>query len=100
MEAIRSHSFLDVLRNRRSRRFALGMKLDGGPLSYASRQPSLALSDDEEAMLAFAAAGITGYALGDLAYGPDKGGTIMSGFVGQTYPAGDGIHSVAVVVTN
>jgi hypothetical protein len=35
--------------NRRSRRFAPGMVLDGGPLSYKSEQAPQRLSEEEEA---------------------------------------------------
>jgi len=54
--------------DRRSRRFAPGMTLDGGPLSFHSRLSPQALSEEEEAALAFAACGITGYALAELPY--------------------------------
>ena len=61
-------SLLATLRGRRSRRFGLGMKMGAGPLAYASRGKGLRLDEEEEALLAFAACGVTGYALADLAY--------------------------------
>jgi hypothetical protein len=59
------YPLLDALRERRSRRFGTGMEI-GGPLAHRSRQPPLPLTEDEQAVLAFAACGITGPALGDL----------------------------------
>ncbi|HEY0604732.1 MAG TPA: hypothetical protein VGD58_17570 [Herpetosiphonaceae bacterium] len=99
------YPLLDALIRRRSRRFAHGMHLDGGPLAYASTHPPQPLSLEEEAALAFAACGITGHALGDLPYRSGVapatgGGNIMTHFVGRTVPSGDSIHSVVVFVIN
>lgn len=96
---------LDALIARRSRRFAPGMQLDGGPLSYASARPPQPLSLAEEAALAFAACGITGYALAELPYqtGVDAAsgsGNIITHFVGRTVGSGDAIHTVALFVIN
>lgn len=93
-------SFLDVLRNRRSRRFALGMNMPAGPLAYRSRFAPAPLSEAEEAALAFAACGITGHALADLCYAPREGGNIMAGFVGRAIASGDGLQTVALTVIN
>jgi hypothetical protein len=76
------------------------MAKPAGPLAYRSRHPGLPLTESEEALLAFAACGITGSALADLAYASGQGGTIMAGLVGRTIGSGDAIQSVAVVVTN
>jgi hypothetical protein len=97
---LRRYPLLDALRERRSRRFGLGMAMPDGPLGYRSRHPGLPLTEDEEALLAFAACGITGPALADLAYAPGQGGTIMAGLVGRTIASGDAIQSVAVFVIN
>lgn len=51
------YPLLDALLRRRSRRFARGMHLDGGPLAYASTHPPQPISLEEEAALAFAACG-------------------------------------------
>ncbi|MEM7353447.1 MAG: hypothetical protein AAF657_21805 [Acidobacteriota bacterium] len=93
------YSLLDALRDRRSRRFGVGMAMDKGPLAYNSQQPPLALSEDEEAALAFAACGVTGYALADLSYAPGEGGSIIAGTLGRTAASGDAIHTVSVFVT-
>ena len=100
LAALRRYPLLEALRERRSRRFGLGMAIPEGPLAYRSRHPGLRLTEGEEALLAFAACGITGAALADLAYAPGQGATIMAGLLGRTIGSGDAIQSVAVVVTN
>jgi hypothetical protein len=100
LAALRGYPLLDALRERRSRRFGLGMAMGAGPLAYRSRHPGLPLTEGEEAILAFAACGITGPALADLAYAAGHGGTIMAGLLGRTIGSGDAIQSVAVFVTN
>src|SRR5437763_7862986 len=97
-------SLIDALLARRSRRFARGMRLDAGPLAFASAQPPAPLSLEDEALLAFAACGVTGYALGELPYqgtpdGPG-GGNIMAQFVGRTAASGDALHVCTVFVLN
>jgi len=93
-------ALVDVLRDRRSRRFGLGMRMESGPLAYSSTRTPLPLSEEEEGLLAFAACGITGHALGDLVYAPGGGGEIMAGLSGRTIPSGDAIHTVSVFVVN
>ena len=95
-----SHPLLAALRERRSRRFGLGMKIPAGPLAYASRHPPVPLTEAEESALVFAACGITGHALADLAYAKGEGGNIMAGLVARTIASGDGLQTVALVVTN
>src|SRR5262245_25965381 len=91
---------LTALRERRSRRFGLGMKIPGGPLAFQSRHKPVPLSEEEEAALVFAACGITGHALADLCYARDGGGSIMAGLVARTIASGDGLQTVSLVVTN
>jgi hypothetical protein len=95
-----NYPFLAALKERRSRRFCLGMTLDGGPLAYKSRFAPVPLTDTEEALMAFAACGVTGCALADLSYCADGGGNIMSGLIGRTIASGDGIQTVSLIVTN
>ena len=97
---VTTYSLLDALRERRSRRFGVGMKMPAGPLGYRSARPPRRLTEEEEALLAFAACGVTGPALADLGYGPDQGGTILAGLLGRTVASGDAIHTVSVFVTN
>lgn len=95
-----SYPLLTALRERRSRRFALGMKMPGGSLQFQSRYRPAPLTEDEEAALVFAACGITGYALADFCYAADGGGNIMGGLVARTVASGDALQTVALVVTN
>jgi hypothetical protein len=93
-------SLLAILRGRRSRRFGLGMAMSAGPLAYQSQAKGLRLSEEEEALLAFAACGVTGPALADLAYGPGQGGTMLGGLLGRTIPSADALHAAALLVLN
>jgi hypothetical protein len=94
------HPLLDILRDRRSRRFGLGMNIPGGPLAYTSRHAPVPLSEEAEATLAWAACGITGPALADLCYAPGHGGNIMAGLTGRTVASGDCLQTVGLVVIN
>src|SRR3712207_9519718 len=62
------YPLLEALIERRSRRFGEGMSLNGGPLAYDSTRAPQPLSLEEEAALAFAGCGITGFALAELPY--------------------------------
>src|SRR5258706_8436941 len=97
---LNSYPLLAALRERRSRRFGLGMKIPGGPLAYESRHKPRPLTEEEEAALVFAASGITGHALADLCYARDGGGSIMGGLVARTIASGDGLQTVSLVITN
>src|SRR5213083_2237115 len=99
-DGLATFPLLTALRERRSRRFGLGMKIPGGPLAFESRHQPAPLSEDEEAALVFAACGITGHALADLCYAKDGGGSIMAGLVARTIASGDGLQTVSLVVTN
>ena len=99
------YSLVQALLERRSRRFARGLHLNGGPLAYQSSAAPQALSLEEEAALAFAACGVTGYALAELPYDTGSapgagGGNIITHLVGRTVPSGDGIHTNAIFVLN
>jgi hypothetical protein len=99
------YSLLDALLARRSRRFAKGMRLNGGPLAYESTHGPSPLSLVEEAILAFAACGITGYTMGELPYDTGDvaeagGGNIIMNFVGRTVFSADAAHLVTVFVLN
>lgn len=99
------YPLLDAMVERRSRRFGRGMRLNGGPLAYTSTHTPKPLTLDEEAALAFAACGITGYALAELPYEtgdvPDaSSGNIMTHFFGRTVASGDAMHYVIVFVLN
>lgn len=104
-DALGKYPLLKAIVQRRSRRFGLGMELDGGPLAYQSRQRPVPLTTQEEAVLAFAAAGPTGHALGDLPYQPGKApesgsGNMMFSLLGRTVASADALHTVRLFVLN
>jgi len=76
------------------------MKIPSGPFTYTSRHAPAPLTEAEEAALAFAACGVTGYALADLAYGKGHGGQMLAGLLGRTVASPDAINTVSVVITN
>src|SRR5262245_51841299 len=100
MDALARYPLLTALRERRCRRFGLGMKIPGGPLAYESQHKPAPLTEAEEAALVFAACGVTGHALADLCYAKGGGGNIMAGLAGRTIASGDGLQTVALIVTN
>jgi len=105
LSALNSYSLLEALTERRSRRFGKGFRLNGGPLAYESSQLAQPLTMEEEAALAFAACGVTGYALAELPYQtgtvPEAaGGNIMTHFVARTVSSGDALHTVPLFMTN
>ena len=93
-------SLFEVLLRRRSRRLGLGMSIPAGPFQYTSPHKPVPLSEDEEAALAFAACGITGYALADLSYGHGQGGSMLVGRLGRTVASPDAVSAVSLLVTN
>lgn len=100
LDRLGKRTLIETLLGRRSRRFGLGMKMPSGPLAYRSRFQPQPLTEEEEAAMAFSAAGITNYALADLCYTCGEGGNIMNGFVGRAVASGDGIQAVALFVIN
>nr|MDQ5826544.1 hypothetical protein [Chloroflexota bacterium] len=104
-ERLSRYPLLEVLIERRSRRFGDGMSLNGGPLAYHSARLPRLLSLEEEAALAFAGCGITGPVLADLPFESGEaheagGGNIMINLVGRTVASGDAVHAVALFVIN
>jgi hypothetical protein len=93
-------TLFEVLLNRRSRRVALGMSIPAGPFQYTSPHQPVPLTEEEEAALAFAACGVTGYALADLSYGAGQGGSMLVGRLARTVASPDAVNAVAVLVTN
>jgi hypothetical protein len=97
---LQNYSLLNALKERRSRRFGLGMKIPAGPLAFQSHHQPRPLTEDEEATLVFSACGVTGHALADLCYAPGGGGSIMAGLVARTIASGDGLQTVNLMVIN
>src|SRR2546425_217378 len=63
-----SFPLMTALLERRSRRFGAGFRLNGGPLAFESQRAPAPLSTAEQAALASAANGGTGYALSELPF--------------------------------
>jgi hypothetical protein len=104
-ERLAGYPLLEALIERRSRRFAKGLSLNGGPLAYESTHGPQPLSLEEEAALAFAGCGITGNTLAELPYEsggvPEAGsGNIMVQFIGRTVASADALHTVTLFVIN
>lgn len=95
----RDYPLFEALRSRRSRRVGIGTRVPG-PLAHHSEADPVPLTEEEEAVLAFAACGVTGPALSDVDLAPDGAATMMSGLQGRTVSSLDAIQAVAVVVTN
>jgi hypothetical protein len=96
---------LEVMTRRRARRFALGNNLQGGDFSYKSNEPPVPLTLDEQAILVWAGAGVTGRVFGELPYqpaaGPETGGgQIMMGMVGRTHSSADAVATATLAVTS
>ncbi len=76
-----NYPFFEVLMDRRSRRFGLGMSIEEGPNAFRSRHAPVPLTEEEEALLLLAGAGISGFNLSDMAHGgprPEKAGELAS----------------------
>jgi hypothetical protein len=104
-QRLATYSLLEAMLARRSHRFGKGMRLNGGPLAYESAHKPVPLSLAEEAALAFAACGITGYTMADLPYQTGNvaeagGGNIIMHFVGRTVFSADAAHLVTIFVIN
>ncbi|MFZ4825915.1 MAG: hypothetical protein ACOYLB_01030 [Phototrophicaceae bacterium] len=97
---LHSYSLFESLKNRRSRRFAWGMSIPEGGLQYTSQITPQPLSEEEEAILAFAAVGMTGHALADLSFGKGQGGSMLATFYGRTASSADSVHAVSIFVIN
>jgi hypothetical protein len=100
---LESYPLLEALISRRSRRFAKGMSMNGGPLAYESEKEPEPLSLEEVAALAFAGSGVTGPTLAELPY--ESGGKIEAGsgniiinLVGRTVASAEAVHATILFV--
>jgi len=97
-ESATAYGLFEAFLQRRSRRFSRGMEISGGPTAYKSDHPPEPLTEEEQAMLAFAACGITGASLGDWSYASGSGGNMIARSVGRTVSSPDAVHTAAVFV--
>ena len=85
-------SFLELLEQRKTRRFGCGMELPAGPLQYRSELPPLALTAEEERHLIFAGVGQTGPHTADMQFSArpraeDGQGMALMSLQGRTVPS-------------
>lgn len=85
-------TLLDLLQQRKTRRFGLGMTLPSGPLQYTSHHEPIPLSQEEERYLIYAAIGRSGRNLGDMHFvgkpGSSEGqGNALMNFRSRTVPS-------------
>lgn len=96
---------VDLLRQRKTRRFGCGMELPGGPLRYRSQRPPIPLSAEEIHYLLFAGVGKTGPHLADMQYAPQAGredgqGMAIMSFQGRTVPSPCAANATNLFMTN
>jgi len=97
------YPFLTALRERRSRRFGLGMKIPDGPLAYESPHEPVALSETERMLLVMCGAGINGWNTGmehTSAGEADTGCNYPVRLLGRTYPSGASIYASELIFTD
>ena len=102
MREVGGFPLLKALFGRRSRRFARGMELPGGPLAFRSRHAPVHLSELEQALLMAAATGVSGWNFG-IPYSPATEGRYPSytlRFTGRTVPTGAGIGTPELFYTD
>jgi len=100
-EALRFPLF-DALHGRRSRRFALGAEIPGGPLQFKSRQSPVPLSELERMVLLSAVAGNTGW-LNLHPFNPNyqpKIPNYAGAAGGRTFPSSAGFHTSEIFFTD
>ena len=98
-------AFLDVLEQRKTRRFGCGMELPAGPLKYKSSHPPLPLTAEEERHLIFAGVGKTGPHTADMQFaarphGEDGQGMALMSLQGRTVPSACAAQTTRLFFTN
>lgn len=93
-----NYPLYDAILTRRSRRFGLGMTMESGALGFTSPRPPVPLSEVEEALLIWAATGLTGSQLGDLEPGIGLGLLVQS--TGRTWPSSCNNQGTELFYTN
>ncbi|MEM2346339.1 MAG: hypothetical protein QXN49_07240 [Archaeoglobaceae archaeon] len=97
LEIALKYPLIRAILNRRSRRFGLGMKMEG-LLAFKSKKEPIPLSEEEEALLVWAGAGLTGSALLDLPI--ETGLESIVQWTGRTYPSPCNEHATELFYTN
>lgn len=98
-----SYPLVDALRDRRSRRFGVGMTIPDGPLAFTSQREPQPLTDEERALLVWAATGLTGWHLGmpHTASGDaHAGANYPLRLAGRTSPSAAGVQASELVIAD
>jgi hypothetical protein len=94
----------DTIFKRRSRRMAIGAEIPGGFTKYHSDKPPQPLEELEEAMLVWAATGVTGRLLADLPFRDDDeqeaGGNTILSWRGLTFASPCASHETRIFYWN
>jgi hypothetical protein len=93
-----SYPYFNAVFDRKSRRVALGMEIDQGPLSYTSPYSPIPLTELEEALLLIAGTGLSGLNLGDI--DPTMGADAMVQWTARTWPSSCSNHGTELFFTN
>ena len=98
-------ALLELLEQRKTRRFGCGMDLPAGPLQYKSSLPPLPLTAEEERHLIFAGVGKTGPHTADMQFAPrpqseDGQGMALMSFQGRTVPSACAAQTTRLFFTN
>ena len=98
-------TFVELLQQRKTRRFGCGMEIPAGPLQYKSTLPPIPLTEEEERYLIFAAVGGTGYHLADMQYQrrpryEDGQGMALMSLQGRTVPSACAAQTTRLFFTN
>lgn len=99
------HTLLDLLEQRKTRRFGCGMELPGGPLRYRSTMPPIPLSQEEIRYLLYAGVGETGKHLADMQYTrrtsrEDGQGMAIMNFQGRTVASACAANTTKLFITD
>ncbi len=98
-------TFLELLEQRKTRRFGCGMELPAGPLRYKSLLPPLPLTAEEERHLIFAGVGKTGAHTADMQFSSrpqaeDGQGMALMSLQGRTVPSACAAQTTRLFFTN
>ena len=96
---------LELLEQRKTRRFGCGMELPAGPLQFKSDLPPLSLTAEEERHLIFAGVGRTGPHTADMQFSArpqseDGQGMALMSLQGRTVPSACAAQTTRLFFTN
>lgn len=102
MSAFEKFPLFRALTGRRSRRFARGCEIPGGPFRFTSRHPPLPLNETEQALVLLAASGSTGW--NHLIPTSERASPRLPSYAGaaggRTFPSAAGFHTSQLFFTD